>query len=163
LARSASTTTFTIEGPMRRIAVLCCAAALFGCSKAEKQPAEQAGAAVPRPISLADVAGRWTMKAMNQARDTTLVTYTLNATADTTGWTIQFANRSPIPARVSVHGADVVIDAGPYESVLRRGVQVTTHGLAHLDNGRLVGTTIAHYSVTTADSVRQIVIEGTRQ
>jgi hypothetical protein len=147
---------------MRRVAILCCAAALVGCSKAENKPAEETPA-LPTPVSLADVAGKWTVKAMNEARDTTLVTYTLNATADTTGWTIAFPNRPPIAAHVAVQGAGLVVDAGPYESVLRRGVQVTTHGVLRLENGRLVGTTIAHYTTTGPDSVRRIVTEGTRQ
>ena len=149
---------------MRRAAILCCAAVLVGCSKAENKPSEEAAAALPRPIALADVAGTWNMKAMNEARDTTLVTYTLTATADTSGWTIKFANRpAAIPAHVTAHGASLVIDAGPYESVLRRGVQVTTHGTYRLENGNLVGTTIAHYTTSGPDSVRRIVTEGTRQ
>lgn len=148
---------------MRRAAILCCAAVLVGCSKAENKPSEEAAVALPRPIALSEVAGKWTVKAMNEARDTTLVTYTLTATADTSGWTISFPNRPPIAAHVTVQGAGLVIDAGPYASVLRRGVQVTTHGVYRLENGNLVGTTIAHYTTTGADSVRRIVTEGTRQ
>jgi len=148
---------------MRRVAALCCAAVLVACSKPENKPAEEAAAPPTHRVSLADVAGHWTMKAMNEARDTTLVTYTMNATADTAGWTITFPNRSPIPIRVSSTDAGLVVDAGPYASVLRRGVQVSTHGVMRLEDGKLVGTTIAHYTVTTADSVRRIVTEGTRQ
>ena len=62
------------------------------------------------------------MTGKNEARDTTLVTYQLTATADTTGWNIVFANKQTVPVRVSaVAGDSVVIDAGPYASVLRRG------------------------------------------
>ena len=151
---------------MRRFAILCyCAAAVVGCAKTEtKAPAAAAVTPPPpSPIALADVAGKWSVKGMNEARDTTLLTYELNATADTTGWTIAFPNRKPIPARVAVVAGDsVVIDAGPYESVLRKGVQVTTHGVFRLQNGAMAGLTVAHYKTTKPDSVRRIVMEGTR-
>ncbi len=147
---------------MRRFVILCCAAALAGCAKTENKAPAESEAALPRPTALADVAGTWTVRGMNERKDSTLVTYQLKATADTAGWTIMFPNRPPIHARVSAVAAGVVIDAGPYESVLRKGVQVTTHAVVRLENGKLVGTTIAHYTVTTADSVRRIAMEGTR-
>jgi hypothetical protein len=150
---------------MRRFAVLCCcAAAVVGCAKGENKTPEASQTAAPPPaLSLADVAGKWSVKAMNEARDTTLLTYELNATADTAGWTIAFPNRKPIPARVTaVAGDSVVIDAGPYESALRKGVQVTTHAVMRLENGTLAGLTIAHYKTTKPDSVRRIATEGTR-
>jgi hypothetical protein len=151
---------------MRRFAIFCyCAAAVVGCAKTETKAPAAASVTPPPPpaISLADVAGKWSVKGMNEARDSTLVTYELNATADTSGWTITFPNRKAIPARVAaVSGDSVVMEAGPYESVLRRGVQVTTHGVFRLQNGNMVGMTVAHYKTTKPDSVRRIVMEGTR-
>jgi hypothetical protein len=149
---------------MRRFAMLCCcAAAVVGCAKTENKAPEASQTPPPPPaIALADLAGKWSVKGMNEARDTTLVTYELNATADTSGWRIVFANRRTVPARVAAAGDSVVIDAGPYESVLRRGVQVTTHGVLRLQGGKLVGLTVAHYRTTRPDSVRRIVVEGTR-
>jgi hypothetical protein len=151
---------------MRRFAIFCsCAAAVVGCAKPETKAPAAASVAPPPPpaIALADVAGKWSVKGMNEARDTTIVTYQLNATADTAGWTITFPNRKPIPARVAaVAGDSVVIEAGPYESALRKGVQVTTHGMFRLQNGMLVGLTVAHYKTTKPDSVRRIPTEGTR-
>jgi hypothetical protein len=151
---------------MRRFAIFCCtAAAVVGCAKTEtKAPAASQTPPPPPALSLADVAGKWSVRGMNEARDSTLVTYQLNATADTAGWTITFPNRKqPIPARVAaVAGDSLVIEAGPYESVLRKGMQVTTHGVLRLQNGKLVGLTVAHYKTTAADSVRRIPMEGTR-
>jgi hypothetical protein len=150
---------------MRRIAVLCCsAAAVVGCAKNESRAPEASQTPPPPPaIALADVAGKWTVRGMNEARDTTLVTYELTATADTTGWTIKFANGRTVPAHVAaVAGDSVVIDAGPYESVLRRGVQVTTHGVFRLQAGKMMGLTVAHYRTTGQDSVLRIATEGTR-
>ena len=100
---------------------------------------------------------------MNQAGDTTLLTYELTAMADTAGWTIKFADRkNTIPAHVMADGDSVIMDAGPYPSALRKGVQVTIHGASRLVDGKLVGMTTAHYSVKTADSVRVLKMEGTR-
>jgi hypothetical protein len=149
---------------MRRFTVLCwCAAAVVGCAKTENKAPEVAQTPAPPPaITLADVAGKWAVKGMNEARDTTIVTYELTATADTSGWRIAFANGRTVQARVAAAGDSVMIDAGPYESVLRRGVQVTTHGVLRLQGGKLVGLTVAHYRTTRADSVRHIPMEGTR-
>ena len=52
--------------------------------------------------------------------------------------------------------------AGPYESVLRKGVQVKTTTVFRLQDGKLVGTTVAHYTTKGADSVRNLRAEGTR-
>jgi len=152
---------------MRRFALLCCAAVIAGCAKKDEVPADTPAAAMtppaPAPIALADVAGKWNVTGKNEAGDSTLVTYTLTTTADTTGWTITFPNRRPVPVRVvSVSGDSIVISAGPFESVLRRGVQVRTTGPLRLSDGKLVGSTTARYSVKTADSVRVIRMEGTR-
>ena len=155
---------------MRCFAILCCCAAvLVGCAKSEDQAAVDTAAATAAPppppagIALADVAGKWNVKGMNEAGDSTLVTYEMTATADTTGWVINFPNRKPVPVRVvSVAGDSIVTEAGPYESVLRKGVQVTTHGVFRLQDGKLVGNTIARYNVKTADSVRIVRTEGTR-
>jgi hypothetical protein len=154
---------------MRLIALPLCAVVLFACAKSEqtvtKDTATPAPAMAPAPakVSLGDVAGKWTVKAMNQAGDTTLLTYVLTATADTAGWTIQFADRkNTVPAHVMADADSIIIDAGPYPSALRKGVQVTIHGASRLVDGKLVGMTTAHYSVKTADSVRVIKTEGTR-
>jgi hypothetical protein len=149
----------------------CCAAALIGCRKSENRAAADTAAATetaaaapaaPAGISLADVAGKWNMRTTNEAGDSTLVTYVLNATADPAGWTINFKNRPPVPVRVTVSGDSIITDAGPYESVLRKGVQVTTHGVSRLQGGKLVGITVAHYATSGPDSVRRVRTEGTR-
>jgi hypothetical protein len=120
--------------------------------------------ATPQPIQLTDVAGVWTVRGMPMDRDTVIVTYELTATADTTGWTITFPGRPPVPVRVvSVAGDSVTTSAGPYESVLRPGVQVTTVGAFRLRDGRLVGNTVARYSGRTADSVITVRSEGERK
>jgi hypothetical protein len=160
---------------MRHIVSCCCAVVvLVGCAKSEQQqpkdttaeaaPTSTAAPTPPPPagISLADVAGKWSMATMNEKGDSTLVKYELVATGDTTGWTFNFPKRKPVPAHVAVSGDSIIIDAGPYESVLRKGVKVTTHGVGRLQDGKLVGTTVAHYATHGADSVRNLRFEGTR-
>jgi hypothetical protein len=99
---------------------------------------------------------------MNAAGDSTLAVFVLNATSDTAGWTITFPKRAPMRAHVIVAGDSVVTDAGPYPSVLRKGVMVTTHNVSRLQGGKLVGASVAHYATHRADSVSHHPTEGTR-
>ena len=156
---------------MRSIIIAVVAAVVVGCSSAEnKTPDSQkaavtpAGAPAASPgIKLADLAGTWNMKTMSEKGDSTLVSYTMTATADTTGWSITFPGRAPIPSHiVSVGGDSIVVHVGPYESVLRKGVQVTTDGVMHFTGGKVVGTTTGHYRVKTPDSVTTRRLEGTK-
>jgi hypothetical protein len=156
---------------MRYLGLCCCVAMLVGCQKPKEQPAADTTAmsapapapapAAPAPISLADVAGKWTMRTMPENSDTTLITYEL--VADSAGWTFNFPKRKPVKAKVSASGDSIVADAGPYESVLRKGIQVTTHGVLRLKDGKLEGTTVAHYKTTKPDSVRTLRVEGTKK
>jgi hypothetical protein len=156
---------------MRRFTLFCCAVTLVACARADRDATDTMGATgaavtppAPRPIALSDVAGRWDVKGMTETGDSTLVTYTLLATGDTTGWTITFPNRRPVPVRiVSVAGDSITIAAGPYESTLRKGVQVRTTGAFRLQDGKIVGRTTARYATKRADSVLIVRSEGTRR
>ncbi len=124
-------------------------------------PAPEAPAG-PAPIALEDLAGKWSMRTMNESGDSTLLTYELVATADPSGWTFNFPKRPPVPARVVTDGDSLVMEAGPYESLLRKGVQVTTRSVSRLQDGKLIGATTAHYTTTGPDSVLHLRFEGTR-
>ncbi len=154
---------------MRRMAFLCCTAlTVAGCSRSDDSaPDTGAGAvaatAAPAPISLADVAGRWTVRAVPETGDTTAVLSQLNAGADTTGWTTTLPNRPPVATRVVlVSGDSIVTENGPYESVLRKGVQVRTRSVMRLREGKLIGNTVATYTTSGADSVLRLRTEATR-
>ena len=154
---------------MRRLMLACCAIALVGCNKPKEEPPMESTAAAPEapaapaPIALADVAGKWSVRSMSESGDSTLVTYELVAAGDTSGWSLNFPKRKPIPMRVvAVAGDSIVTEAGPFESVLRKGVKVSTNSVMRLQDGKLVGTTIAHYATSGADTVRNLRIEGTR-
>jgi hypothetical protein len=164
-----------MEGAMmRRFAFFCCTAVAVttvGCAKSNDQTVDTAAgtaaatAAAPATIALADVAGKWNMRSVPESgADTTPTIYVLTATGDTTGWTILFANRpTPVPVHVmSVAGDSIVFHSGPYESVRRKGVQVTTESVAHYRDGKLTGETVAHYKTTKADSVLRLRTEGTK-
>jgi hypothetical protein len=153
---------------MRRLGFLCCAAVLVACEKPKEQPAADTTAAAapapaaPAPISLADVAGKWTMRTMAQDADSVLVTYELVAGSDSSGWVFNFPKRKPIPVHVTASGDSLITEAGPYESVLRKGIQVKTNSVLRLKDGKLVGTTVAHYATKGADTVRTLRVEGTK-
>jgi hypothetical protein len=156
-----------------RIAICCSAAVLAACAKKDSAAVDTtasstvsttttAPAPAPAPINLAEFAGKWDVRSVPATGDTTPTTYVLTATSSTTGWTIKFPGRAAIPATIIVAGDSVEIDAGPYPSVRRKGVRVTTTGGLRVQNGQLVGTTTAHYKVKTADSVLVLNTTGTR-
>jgi hypothetical protein len=153
---------------MRRFVLSCGMALLVGCARSERRPATDttaAGAALPAPsatVALADFAGRWQVRGSSEAGES-LVSYELIGTGDTSGWAIVFPGRPPIPVRiVAVAGDSIITEAGPYESVLRKGVQVQTRAVMRLQGGALVGTTVARYATSGPDSVLHIRAEGTR-
>ena len=158
---------------MLRFAFLCCAIVLVGCTKSEDRAAadqtamDTAAAAPETPaasatISLADVAGKWKVRSTDEDGGNVLETG-LVATADTSGWTITSPNRKPIPVRVvAVAGDSIVTEAGPFESFIRKGVQVTARYVSRLQDGKLVGTVEAHFATKSGDSVAHRRSEGTR-
>jgi len=158
---------------MRSLAVVSIVALLGACVKSETSTpaadtstAAMAPAPAPAaaPISLKTVSGRYHVTSRGQNGDTSVVTYELNATGDTTGWTITYPNRPAVPVRiVSVEGDSIVTETGPFTSVRRSGVPVTTRTTYRWENGQLVGTTVAHYAVKGPDTVRVFVIEGAKK
>ena len=155
---------------MRSTALLCCTLLLVACGGSETPPADSATAVAPAPapapaaLSLAELAGNWTQTVRSETSDSVLVTARITATADTTGWTVTLPNRPPMPVRVRVDGDSVMNWSGPYESVLRKGVQVTTEGvLRKQPDGKLAGITIARYARPGgADSVVRLRTELTK-
>lgn len=154
---------------MRRLAMCCCAVILVACGKSKEQPATDemadatAAPAAPAPIALADVAGKWSVTLKPESGDTTLLSFEMVATGDTSGWTFNFPERKPVPVRVVAVGGDsIVTEAGPFESNLRKGVKVTTQAVHRLQDGMLISETTAHYETKGPDSVVHFRFEGTR-
>jgi hypothetical protein len=151
---------------MKKYVTILAALAVVACAGSEKTETDSAAAATPTvgpaALDLASLAGKWTQVVRAEGSDSILVTSELNAGADASSWTIKLPGREPQPVRVTVSGDSVMTEVGPYESVLRKGVQVTTSGVARLVDGKLVGTTIARYSGAGADSVVRMRTEATR-
>lgn len=141
---------------MRPMLLLGCVLSFTACARG----GEQAGEAM---LDLADVAGKWTFQAMQEGSDSVLITYEVNATATTEGWNFALPGRDPVPLHVILGGDSVVTHAGPFESTLRPGVQVTTETVMRLVNGQMEGWTVAHYQgVAGPDSVVRLQARGTR-
>ena len=156
---------------MQRFAFFCCTAVLAGCSRpADRHTEDQvamdtAASAAPAPsatISLADVAGTWRVRTTDEAGGKA-VEVEMVATADTSGWTITGPDRKSMAVRVvAVAGDSIVMESGPYESFLLKGVQVTTRTASRLQDDKLVGHMVARYALKSGDSVAQRLSEGTR-
>lgn len=153
---------------MRRFALFSSAAILVGCGKSETPPAKDTTAMAapapesPAPLSLADLAGKWKLRSTDQAGGNVVETE-LTAAADSSHWTWTRPDGKTVPMRVVAVGGDSIItEAGPYESALRKGVQVRSRMVLRLQGGKLVGTSEARYSLKGGDSVAQRPTEGTR-
>jgi len=164
-----------------RMAIACTSVVfLASCSKGGQStqdsaagtaaPATPAGAAAAAPapapapaLSLADVAGKWQVRAVPESgTDTSATTYVLTATTDTAGWVMTFPSGLKVPVHVTVSGDSLIQKTGTFASQRRKGVKVTTEGSLRLQNGKLVGTSIAHYAKAGGDSVLRLHIEGTK-
>jgi len=146
-----------------------CAIALTGCAKTESPGADSTAvsppvveAPLPPAVSLSDIAGTWNIRSTPETGDKTPTNLVLTATNTTEGWTFKFPNRDAVPVRVTVSGDSVLTDAGPYQSVRRRNVQVSTKGVMWLRGDTLVGKTVARYATTGPDSVLTLTTVGTR-
>jgi hypothetical protein len=154
-----------VQKTMRLCLVLAGGLLVLGCESepAEETTEEEAAdtVATAATISLADVAGTWDMRSVPEAGpDTTATVYQVQVRPD--GWTLMLPDRDPIEAAVTTYGDSIILEAGPYESVRRDGVMVRTNTVIRLEGDRLVGTTVAHYETSDADSVLRLHVEGTR-
>ena len=149
---------------MRKFALLAALALVAGCAKKEAPPAPEpppVAPPAPAPIDMSAVAGTWDMKTMATGSDSVLVSYTMTATANTSGWTLNFPKRKPVPLTITVSGDSIMGTSAPYESVLRKGVTVRTTSVYHLVNGQLKGAATAYYS-KGPDSVKALRSTGSK-
>jgi len=154
---------------MRRCTILCSALVFAAaCSKSEQAADTSKMAATPAPapapaVTLADFAGKWAVVATPESgKDTSVTKYTMTATADTSGWVIEFPSGVKVPVTVSLSGDSVLIKTGQFSSQRRKNVKVWTEGSARMQGGKLAGETTAHYTNAGADSVLKLKIDGTK-
>lgn len=157
-----------------RVALFGCTVLLVAaCAKKEAAPkdtATAAGAMAPAPapapapsLALADVAGKWQFASVPMTgKDTSPTKYVLNATADTTGWTLTFPDKQVVPLHVTVAGDSIRTTSGEFRSQRRKNARVKTETTFRMVNGKLSGVTTAHYATKGADSTLQLRSEGTR-
>ena len=160
---------------MSRVAIACSTTLLLaGCAKSDQAAKDStaAAAAMPAPapvpaptpaLSLSDVAGKWQVRSVPESgKDTSSTNYVLTATADTVGWFLTFPSGLKVPLHVRVSGDSVLENTGTFASQRRKVVKVMTEGSLKIQGGKLVGTTIAHYSKAGPDSVLRLRNEGTK-
>ena len=127
--------------------------------EAAESPADTVASAPS--ISLAEIAGTWSMRYVPESGDTTAVTNSqIQVTSE--GWTLQLADRAPVEGIVTVSGDSILVIEGPYESVRRAGVMVTTHSVYRLEGDRLVGTVAARYPASEPDTLLILRSAGAR-
>ncbi len=157
---------------MRVIDLICAAVLVTGCAKSDTPPAADTTTppamaapepAAPAPISAASMTGKWNVNVMGEQSDSVLATYVLDATADSSKWTFAFPKGKAIPMKItSVSGDSMVTMAGPFPSQLRKGMTVNTTSVMRVQDGGLVGTTVAHYVTSKSDSVVNLRVRGTK-
>jgi len=135
--------------------VLAAASASAQNPPAKQPPAKQPPAKSPPPTAgqmsmsqmihiPAGVAGTWEGKSLT-AKDSVITTFVLTATQSATGWKSKLATRPEMALRIIAAGGDsVVTEMGPYESVLRPGVQTTTRNTIHFKSDMATGTFVGN-------------------
>jgi hypothetical protein len=126
---------------------------------AEELPVDTAAAATAP--AAADADGMWDMRAVPvSGSDTTPTIFQLQVAGGV--WTLMLPNREPIVAQVVADADSFMVDAGPYQSVRRQGVTVSTHSVYRVSGDQMTGSTVARYQNAGADSVLQLRTTGTR-
>jgi hypothetical protein len=141
------TANFFREEVMRRT-LIAALALLVACGTGDQTD----DAMATREVSLEDFAGAWAGDVMREGSDNVVAHVELLATGREDGWSFTTVSASnPLasattPARVTAVGGDsVVVEAGPFASVLREGEMVNTHAVYRLENGQLTGVVHATY------------------
>lgn len=148
----------------RKLILILGLAFIAGCAGAEQDATDTAGA----PVSLADFAGTWDGTAAPPGSDSVVANIELLATGTTEGWSFTVVNAanpamaSTTPARVvGFEGDSLILEAGPFESILRAGQQVSTRSVYRLRGETLVGAVEATYAAT-GETIR-LTSEATRR
>ena len=149
-----------MTGRSRAGFVFAAALLLASCAPADDAAEEQPADSAAMPAPAADASGTWDMRAVPETGDTTPVNFQLQVAGGT--YTLLLPNRDPITARVTTEGDSILVDAGPYESVIRPGTQVSTHSVYRINGDQMDGYTIATYQTGGADSVLRLRSSGTR-
>jgi hypothetical protein len=146
---------------MYRILSICCLVLLFACA-----PQEQAEDVAPQEemamLSVADVAGEWTIDVFTADPDSSLLT--MGMTLSDMGSSMQFPHlEEPVPVTMEIMDDNVVTKSDPYPSAFREGVMVEVTSMLKLVEGNLDGTFTAKYDTDEADSLLEGTLKGVRK
>lgn len=142
-------------------ASLIVAGLLLGCGRTS-DPESTSETATHEMGSLARYAGEWSLQALPMEGDSALVEFSMVATDNMDGWSIDFEHLAePVPAQVTTTTGDSLSVAfGPYASALREDVVVSVESIMDIDGDQLTGIFTANYETGEPLSGR---IRGTRK
>jgi hypothetical protein len=154
-----------MKGIMTRSLIMAGAVLVSACAAGDRPQDEPAAAPMEETDTPpAGVAGTWHVEVTNEAGDSVLTTYRLGATDSWSGWTMTFDNGQVVDLRVSqAERNGIAVEAGPYPSVLRPGVQVSTRSTMYLDGASFHGTGTARYQLADGETELPLRFTGTRQ
>jgi hypothetical protein len=145
---------------MRAASIAVASIILVACSTPpDQQPATEP--ASPAALTLADFAGTWESTAALDGVDEP-VRSTMTGSTSGDDWTLSYADRPGIPLTVSVQGDSLISESAEYESVLRPGVMVTVRTVSVLQDGDLVGRTVATYRTANGEQLVPGTSRGVR-
>lgn len=151
---------------MRSAMLVCFLSVVTACSKADTHGSAGAetgmGAEGKPAISLSTVAGKWSTRAIDE-NGALLGTADLLATDNTSGWTLTFPNRKPIPMRVVSVSGDSITTEMSYETSDHKGTQIQNRAVNRFHGNTMTGTLEAHVVTAGRDSLIHARLEGTRE
>lgn len=142
---------------MRSISLLLVVGLLAACAPKEEPPAaEPAPPAAPAPY--AAYAGSWNSSTMVDGTAEPVIG-SMTLTADGAGSMMSLPDRPNIPITVSMSGDSLVVTTAEYESVLRKGVMVTTRVASVMEGDMMKGSLEATYQTPNGPQV----VKGTSE
>jgi hypothetical protein len=127
---------------------------------AAESAAAAAAPAAPAGPTVADFAGTWTTSA-TLTGVANPVPSTLTVNADGTA-SMSLEGRPNIAVTTSISGDSLVVESAEYESVLRKGVMVTTRTASVMSGNTMNGNMTATYKTPAGSEVVTGTITGTR-
>lgn len=155
---------------IRVVPAMLVVAALTACGGAKDAAADSAGATATAAATAmapaktpASFAGTWETTATLEGTAKP-VPSTLVGSADGNTWTISLEGRPNVAAMASISGDSLIIQSAEYESVLRKGVMVTTRVASVMsDNNMLMGNIVATYKTAAGSEVVKGTVMSTRK
>jgi hypothetical protein len=147
---------------MKRLTAILCTALIAACGSAETEGGATEDMAAEAPsMTLADVAGSWSLAIMVDGTEEPVLS-TMTGSADGSDWVLILPDRDPIGVQVSIVGDSLIGVAEQYESVLREGVMVTVRTAMVMMDGQLHGNMEATYVTADGEEVVPGTLHATR-